>query len=65
MAFDPKIPYNDLKRQTAAQYLRELESIGILKAQKMGKETLYLNVALYERISILWTRISDMSMDWT
>ena len=39
------------KRQTAAQYLRELEKIGILKAQKMGKETLYLNVRLYELLS--------------
>lgn len=39
------------KRQTAAQYLRELEKIGILKAQKMGKETLYLNVALYELLA--------------
>jgi Fic family protein len=39
------------KRQTAAQYLREMESIGILKSQKMGKETLYLNVALYELLS--------------
>lgn len=39
------------KRQTAAQYLRELESIGILKSQKIGKETLYLNVALYELLS--------------
>jgi Fic family protein len=39
------------KRQTAAQYLRELERIGILKAKKIGKETLYLNVALYELLS--------------
>lgn len=39
------------KRQTAAEYLRELEKIGILKAQKIGRETLYLNVALYELLS--------------
>ncbi|MDD5713141.1 MAG: hypothetical protein PHY31_10360 [Smithellaceae bacterium] len=39
------------KRQTAAQYLREMESIGILKSQKMGKETLYLNVKLYDLLS--------------
>lgn len=39
------------KRQTAAEYLRELEKIEILQAQKMGKETLYLNVALYELLS--------------
>lgn len=36
------------KRQTAADYLRELEKIGILKAKKIGKETLFLNVALYK-----------------
>jgi Fic family protein len=39
------------KRQTAAEYLRELEKIGILKAQKIGKEALYLNVKLYELLS--------------
>jgi len=39
------------KRQTAAEYLKGLEKAGILKAQKMGKETLYLNVALYELLS--------------
>jgi len=39
------------KRQTAAEYLRELEKIGILKAYKIGKETLYLNVELYGLLS--------------
>lgn len=39
------------KRQTAAEYLRELEKIRILKAHKIGKETLYLNVKLYELLS--------------
>jgi len=39
------------KRQTAAEYLRELEKNGILKAHKMGKETLYLNVKLYALLS--------------
>ncbi len=34
------------KRQTAAEYLHELEKIGILKSKKIGKETLFLNVAL-------------------
>ena len=39
------------KRQTAAEYLRELDKIGILKSHKIGKETLYLNVKLYELLS--------------
>lgn len=39
------------KRQTAAEYLRELEKIGILKSHKIGKETLYLNVELYDLLS--------------
>ena len=36
------------KRQTAAEYLNELEEIGILKSQKVGVENLYLNVKLVE-----------------
>lgn len=36
------------KRQTAAEYLKELEKIKILKSRKVGKEVLYLNVMLYE-----------------
>lgn len=36
------------KRQTAAEYLKELEKIKILKSRKVGKEVLYLNVKLYE-----------------
>lgn len=36
------------KRQTAAEYLIELEKIGILKSQKVGVENLYLNVKLFE-----------------
>jgi Fic family protein len=39
------------KRQTAAEYLKELERIGILQAHKIGKETIYLNMALYELLS--------------
>jgi Fic family protein len=39
------------KRQTAAEYLKELERVGILKPYKIGKETLYLNVDLYELLS--------------
>lgn len=36
------------KRQTAAEYLQELERIGILKSQKVGVENLFLNVRLFE-----------------
>ncbi len=36
------------KRQTAAEYLIELEKIGILKSQKVGVENLYLNIKLME-----------------
>lgn len=39
------------KRQTAAEYLRELERIGILRARRVGKETIYLNVELYGLLS--------------
>ncbi len=36
------------KRQTAAEYLQELEKIKILKSQKIGVENLYLNIRLFE-----------------
>ncbi|MFT5669114.1 MAG: Fic family protein, partial [Vicingaceae bacterium] len=36
------------KRQTAAEYLQELEKIGILKSQKIGVENLFLNVKLFQ-----------------
>ncbi|MBW2173670.1 MAG: Fic family protein [Deltaproteobacteria bacterium] len=39
------------KRQTAADYLKELEKIGVLESLKIGRETLYLNRALYELLS--------------
>jgi Fic family protein len=38
-------------RKTAAEYLKELEKIGILKSKKMGKENIYLNVKLYDLLS--------------
>ncbi|MGV8073816.1 MAG: Fic family protein [Syntrophobacteraceae bacterium] len=39
------------QRKTAAEYLKSLEKIGIMKAIKIGKETLYLNVGLYDLLS--------------
>jgi Fic family protein len=39
------------ERKTASAYLHELERIGVLRAQKIGKETLYLNTRLYDLLS--------------
>ncbi|MBM3330018.1 MAG: Fic family protein [Calditrichaeota bacterium] len=39
------------ERKTAAVYLRQLERTGILKSQKIGRETLYLNVGLFDLLS--------------
>lgn len=39
------------KRQTAADYLRELEQAGILKSKQAGRENLFLNVRLYELLT--------------
>lgn len=36
------------KRQTAADYLKELESAGFLKSKQVGRENLYLNTRLYD-----------------
>lgn len=36
------------KRQTAAEYLKEIENTGLLKSKKVGKEVLYLNIPLFE-----------------
>lgn len=36
------------KRQTAAEYLHELEKAGILKSKQVGRENLFLNVGLYK-----------------
>lgn len=41
---------NQLKveRKAASRYLQELERIGVLKSQKVGRETLYINKELFE-----------------
>jgi len=36
------------KRQTAAEYLRELEEAGILRSKQVGRENLFVNIKLYE-----------------
>jgi len=40
-----------VQRQAASRYLKALESIGILKSQKVGKEVLYLNTKLYNLLT--------------
>jgi Fic family protein len=35
------------KRQTAAEYLRELEEAGILRSKQVGRENLFVNIKLY------------------
>lgn len=46
----PKIEFvvNRLKveRKAASRYLRELEKIGVLESQKVGRESLYINKEL-------------------
>lgn len=37
-----------VERKAASRYLRELESIGVLKSQKVGRETIYVNNELIE-----------------
>jgi len=39
------------QRQTAAEYLKELEKIGILKSEMSGKERLYRNINLHYLLS--------------
>jgi Fic family protein len=39
------------ERKTAADYLKALEDLGVLRLEKVGKENLYLNVKLYELLS--------------
>ncbi|MFA6402205.1 MAG: Fic/DOC family N-terminal domain-containing protein [Salinivirgaceae bacterium] len=38
----------NVERKAASRYLRELEDIGILESQKIGRETLYINKDLIE-----------------
>jgi len=38
----------NVERKAASRYLREIESIGIVESQKVGRETLYINRELIE-----------------
>ncbi len=42
---------NIAQRKTAAEYLRELEKIGVLSPKKIGKENVFINNVLYELLS--------------
>ncbi|MCW5936905.1 MAG: Fic family protein [Fimbriimonadaceae bacterium] len=39
------------KRQTASEYLRELERVGLLEGQKVGREMLYVNKGLLRALT--------------
>lgn len=39
------------ERKTAAEYLKALETIKVLRSHRIGREVLYLNVKLYELLS--------------
>ena len=38
-------------RNTASQYLRKLEELGVLVSEQVGRETLYKNIALLKLLS--------------
>ena len=38
----------NVERKAASRYLKKLEEIGVLKSEKVGRETLYLNTGLIE-----------------
>ncbi|MEJ6469476.1 helix-turn-helix domain-containing protein [Fusobacterium watanabei] len=52
------IPYYDgngrirnklnISRQTATSYLKQLEEVGILSSEKIGKEIIYKNISLFK-----------------
>ena len=42
---------NIAKRQTASEYLKKLETIGVLKEEKVGRENIYINSKLMDLLS--------------
>ena len=40
-----------VERKAASRYLKEMEEIGVLESQKVGRETLYINKGLIELLS--------------
>ena len=39
------------KRQTAAEYLQQLEKIGVLESRKVGREKMFIHPALLKLLS--------------
>lgn len=42
---------NIAKRQTASEYLKKLENIGVLRREKVGRENIYINLKLMDLLS--------------
>ncbi|HNW98825.1 MAG TPA: Fic/DOC family N-terminal domain-containing protein [Bacteroidales bacterium] len=42
------VNYLNVERKAASRYLKELEQIGIIKSQKVGRETIYINHKIIE-----------------
>jgi len=40
------------ERRTASKYLKQLEEIGILMSRKIWRETIYINVKLYDLLKM-------------
>ena len=38
----------NISRQTATSYLKQLEEVGILSSEKIGKEIIYKNISLFK-----------------
>ena len=53
---DHLVEKNIASRNVAGRYLKEMESIGILKREKAGRDVFYINTGLYD----LFKRFSDM-----
>lgn len=41
-----------VERKAASRYLKKMEEIGILRSEKVGRETLYINIALIDVLKI-------------
>ena len=41
---------NIVARQQASVYLKQLEKMGVLRSVKVGRETLFINIKLYDLI---------------
>ena len=53
---DHLVERNIASRNVAGRYLKELESIGILKREQSGRDVFYINTGLYD----LFKNVSNM-----